>query len=135
MSAPADGRPVVLVAEDDQLIRELIVIVLEKAGYEVLAACDGQEAVEIAQQRSLDLALLDLMMPRLDGYGVARMLRADPSTHDVPIILLTARAREADVAQGYEAGANDYLTKPFSAGELRARIATLLDQRSNQLRH
>jgi len=124
-----DNLPLVLAADDDQLIRELIQFRLERSGYEVVTASDGDEALRLARERLPDLAVLDVMMPGLDGYEVTRQLRAGEATSRIPVILLTARVQEADVAQGFEAGADDYLTKPFSPQELRARVQAILGRR------
>lgn len=126
----SDGhRPTILVAEDDGDIRDLIVYRLERSGYDVVAASDGQEALDLAAERPPDLAVLDVMMPKVDGYGVTERLRQAPETARTPVILLTARVQEADVARGFEAGADDYLKKPFSPGELRARVQAILGRR------
>jgi DNA-binding response OmpR family regulator len=121
-----NDRPLVLVAEDDEDILTLIAYRLERSGYEVAKARDGEEAVRLAQERRPDLAVLDVMMPKLDGYGVTRQIRDGDSTRDIPVIILTARVQEADVARGLEAGADDYLKKPFSPQELRARVQAIL---------
>ena len=123
------GRPLVLVADDDGDIRALVAFRLEKAGYEVIAAGDGEQALRLAQERSPDLAVLDVMMPRLTGLEVTERIRADAATRAMPVILLTARAEESDIARGLEAGANDYITKPFSPQELRARVQAILEPR------
>lgn len=125
----SDTLPLVLVADDDPLIRELIQFRLERSGYAVVMAADGDEALALARDRLPDLAVLDVMMPGLNGYEVTRRLRAEEATRRIPIILLTARVQEADVAQGFEAGADDYLTKPFSPQELRARVQAILGRR------
>jgi DNA-binding response OmpR family regulator len=122
-------QPVVLVADDDEDILELITFRLERSGYTVVQAHDGEEAWNLAQARPPDLAVLDVMMPKLDGFELTRRLRAKPETERVPIILLTARAQDADVQQGFEAGADDYLRKPFSPQELRARVQAILGRR------
>ena len=124
-----DKLPLVLAADDDQLIRELIQFRLERSGYEVVTAADGDEALRLARERLPDLAVLDVMMPGLNGYEVTRRLRAEEATSGIPVILLTARVQEADVSQGFEAGADDYLTKPFSPQELRARVQAILGRR------
>jgi DNA-binding response OmpR family regulator len=124
-----DGRPLVLVADDDDDIRALIVFRLERAGYEVLPAADGETALQLATERRPDLAVLDVMMPKLDGYEVTQRLRAQEETSRMPVILLTARAQEADVARGLEAGADDYIKKPFSPQELGARVQAILGRR------
>jgi DNA-binding response OmpR family regulator len=122
-------RPVVLVADDDDDIRDLVAFRLDRAGYEVLRASDGQQALDLAREHRPDLAVLDVMMPKLTGYDVTRELRADSATSRIPVILLTARVQEADVARGFEAGADDYVKKPFSPQELKARVQAVLGRR------
>jgi DNA-binding response OmpR family regulator len=126
----ADGdRPVVLVADDDDDIRDLVAFRLDRAGYEVLRAGDGEQALQLAKEHKPDLAVLDVMMPKLTGYDVTRELRANAETSRIPVILLTARVQEADVARGFEAGADDYVKKPFSPQELKARVQAVLGRR------
>ena len=129
MSSPEGDRPVVLVADDDDDIRDLVAFRLDRAGYEVLRAGDGQQALDLARERHPDLAVLDVMMPKLTGYDVTRELRANAETSRIPVILLTARVQEADVARGFEAGADDYVKKPFSPQELKARVQAVLGRR------
>jgi DNA-binding response OmpR family regulator len=124
-----DGAPLVLVADDDEDILGLVSFRLERSGYEVAAAKDGEEALRLARELSPALVVLDVMMPRLDGYEVARRLREDEATRGIPVILLTALAQEADVARGFESGADDYLRKPFSPQELAARVQAVLGRR------
>ena len=119
----------VLVADDDPDILALITYRLSRSGYEVITASDGAEALQLAVEHKPDLAVLDVMMPRLDGYGVTRAIRANAETERTPVLLLTARVQEADVAQGFDAGADDYLKKPFSPQELRARVQAILGRR------
>jgi DNA-binding response OmpR family regulator len=119
-------RPLVLVADDDPDILELVRFRLERAGYEVVQARNGEEALQLATERQPDLAVLDVMMPKLTGYDVTRQLREQETTKEMPVILLTARVQEADVALGLESGADDYLKKPFSPQELRARVQAIL---------
>jgi DNA-binding response OmpR family regulator len=126
---PQADQPLVLVADDDADIRALVAFRLERAGYEVIAATDGEAARKLALERGPDLAVLDVMMPKLDGYELTRQLRADERTRRMPVILLTARAQESDVTRGFEAGADDYLKKPFSPQELRARVQAILGRR------
>ena len=116
----------ILVVEDDADLRDLITYNLRGEGYFVLTAADGVTALEIARQNPISLVLLDLMLPRLDGLDVCRQLRAKPETASVPILMLTARGEETDKVVGLEVGADDYVTKPFSWKELRARIRALL---------
>ena len=119
----------ILVADNDEDILTLVSFRLERQGYEVLVARDGAEALERARAELPDLCVLDVMMPKLTGYEVTRELRADPRTADVPVILLTARVQEADVRSGYDAGADDYVRKPFAPQELRDRVAAALEKR------
>ncbi|GGN05380.1 DNA-binding response OmpR family regulator [Actinoplanes campanulatus] len=122
----------VLVAEDDADIRDLVAFKLEQAGLEVLSVGDGQAAVETAQARHPELAVLDVSMPGLSGIDVCRMLRADPATAGTVIIMITARVQEQDVEGGFGAGADDYVTKPFSPRELVSRIQELLARAERQ---
>ncbi|MGH2920477.1 MAG: response regulator transcription factor [Gaiellaceae bacterium] len=122
-------RPLVLVADDDEDILTLVAFRLERAGCEIVKARTGDEALRIALEQVPDLAVLDVMMPGLDGYEVTRELRRTESTNLMPVILLTARAQEADVARGMAAGADDYVRKPFDARDLRERVKRLLGPR------
>jgi DNA-binding response OmpR family regulator len=128
-SVQGNGKPVVLVADDDHDILTLISFRLERAGYDVVAARDGEEALRLALERVPDLAVLDVMMPKLDGYEVTTRLRHNRATRRMPVILLTARVQEADIARGFEAGADDYVKKPFSPQELGARVQAILGRR------
>jgi DNA-binding response OmpR family regulator len=119
---------VVLVADDDADIRDLVAFKLEQAGFEVIAVEDGHTALERAQSRKPTLAVLDVSMPGLSGIDVCRMLRSEPATAGILIILLTARVQEQDVEGGFSAGADDYVTKPFSPRELVSRIQALLSR-------
>ena len=119
---------VVLVADDDADIRDLVAFKLEQAGFEVIAVEDGQAALDQARSRQPTLAVLDVSMPGISGIEVCRMLRADPATAGMLIIMLTARVQEQDVEGGFSAGADDYVTKPFSPRELVSRIQALLSR-------
>jgi DNA-binding response OmpR family regulator len=121
-----DVRPLVLVADDDPDILALVRFRLERDGYEVLSAPDGETALDLAMARTPDLAVLDVMMPRLNGYELTRKLREHGPTTTIPIILLTARVQEPDLERGFEAGADDYVTKPFSPQALGRRIQAAL---------
>ena len=121
--------PHLLLAEDDPDIRELISFRLSTAGHAVTAVEDGPSALDAAADAVPDLVLLDVMMPGLSGIDVCRALRARPETAALPVILLTARSQEADVQAGFRAGADDYMTKPFSPRELVSRIDALLARR------
>lgn len=118
----------VLVVDDDAVIVELLRVSLEIEGFTVVTARDGQEGLERAHSEHPDLVLSDVMMPRLDGLELVARLRADPSTCHLPIVLLSARAQNAEVAQGLEAGADDYVTKPFDPFELAGRVQAVLDR-------
>jgi DNA-binding response OmpR family regulator len=121
--------PLVLVADDEEDIRALVAFRLERAGYEVIIAADGEEALTLATTRLPDLVVLDMMMPKATGLEVTRSLRGQDETKDIPVILLTARAQEADVARGFEAGVDDYVKKPFSPQDLQLRVQALLERR------
>ncbi|MGH9055781.1 MAG: response regulator transcription factor [Acidimicrobiales bacterium] len=116
----------VLVADDDRDIRDLVAFKLEQAGYRVLRAADGAEALRMATADPPDIAILDLMMPAVSGIDVCRALREQDETAHVPVILLTARAQERDVQHGFASGADDYVTKPFSPRELASRVQAVL---------
>jgi DNA-binding response OmpR family regulator len=120
--------PLVLVADDEDDIRSLVSFRLKRAGYEVITAADGEEALLLATTRLPDLVVLDMMMPKATGLEVTRSMREQSTTKDIPIILLTARAQEADVARGFDAGADDYVKKPFSPQDLQARVQALLER-------
>ena len=122
----ASGEPLVLIADDDPDIRALVGFRLERAGCNVMRAADGEEALRLAEQQTPDICVLDVMMPKLDGLGVTRALRGEAATESVPILLLTARAGDEDVARGIDAGADDYLRKPFSPQELADRVEQVL---------
>jgi len=121
-----NGRSLVLIADDDADILSLVKAVLERSGYEVVAATDGAEALASVRARKPDLAVLDIAMPEVDGLEVLRRLRADPTTSELPVVLLSARAQEADVERGFAIGASAYLKKPFSPRELSEHVAELL---------
>ena len=129
MSPDPTPKPLVLVADDDADILALVTFRLERGGYEVVAANDGEEALRFALERAPDLAVLDVMMPKLDGYEVTTRLRQNERTRRMPVILLTARVQEADIARGFEVGADDYVKKPFSPQELGARVQAILGRR------
>jgi two-component system alkaline phosphatase synthesis response regulator PhoP len=124
--AQNDARRTILVVEDDDALRDTVAYNLKGEGYAVLTAADGVAALEVARQQPVSLVLLDLMLPRLDGLDVCRQLRAREETANVPILMLTARGEETDKVVGLEMGADDYVTKPFSWKELRARVRALL---------
>lgn len=124
-----NDRPTILVADDEDDVRDLVVYRLSRSGYDIVEARDGEEALRLAAEHAPDLAVLDVMMPKINGYEVTRRLRADPATSRMPVILLTSRSQEADVSQGFAAGADDYLKKPFNPDELTARVRAVLGRR------
>jgi DNA-binding response OmpR family regulator len=117
---------VVLCADDDEDILSLVALRLERAGFDVVTATDGDEAVRVARERRPALAVLDVMMPKQTGYEVLAALRADESLREMKVVLLSARVQESDVARGIDAGADAYLPKPFKAQELVAKVEELL---------
>ncbi len=118
--------PKILVVDDEPEAVELVEYNLRQAGFDVLTAADGAEALKMARAKLPGLILLDLMLPEIDGLEVCKMLRRDPATASIPIIMLTAKAAEIDRVLGLELGADDYVTKPFSLRELVLRIKKLL---------
>lgn len=114
----------ILVVDDEASIRELLTFNLKKNGYSVETAADGREA--LAKAAGMDLVLLDIMLPEVDGLEVCRRLKADPQTSGIPIIMLTAKTEEIDRVLGLELGADDYVVKPFSMRELLARVKAVL---------
>ena len=121
-------RPLVLVADDDADIVVLVRLGLERAGMEVAAAADGRAALLLAQARTPDAAVLDVMMPRVDGLEVTRQLRATAATATIPILILSAAVQDAHVALARTAGADEHMAKPFSPRVLAQRVAALLAQ-------
>ncbi len=115
----------ILVVDDDKSIVKILKGYLEQANYDVLTAYDGGSALQVLRQEQPDLLLLDLMLPDRDGWDVTREIRANPALATIPIIMLTARAEDADKIIGLELGADDYMTKPFNAREVVARVRAL----------
>ncbi len=122
----------ILVVDDEEPIQELLRFNLEKEGYLVRVAKDGQEALQHVEKDQPDLLVLDLMLPGMDGLEVCRKLRSNPKFHQIPIIMLTAKGEEIDKVLGLELGADDYMTKPFSPRELLARIKARLRRPNSQ---
>ena len=118
--------PYILVVEDEDALATLLHYNLEKEGYEVALAPDGEEALTQIKERLPDLVILDWMLPKVSGIEVCRRLRARPETRNVPIIMLTARGEESDRIRGLDTGADDYLVKPFAMSELSARVRAVL---------
>ncbi|MBE0623693.1 MAG: phosphate regulon transcriptional regulator PhoB [Burkholderiales bacterium] len=123
----------ILIVEDEAAIQELIAVNLEGAGHRALRAADSEQALAIIRASLPDLVLLDWMLPGRSGLTVARQLRSDARTRSIPIIMLTAKSAEQDKVLGLEAGADDYITKPFSPRELLARIKALMRRRAPQM--
>src|ERR1700675_551835 len=119
-------KPTVLVAEDQGRVIPPLRYNLEREGYRVLEALNGEEAILVANEQQPDLVLLDWMLPQLSGIEVCRRLRSRQETRNVPIIMLTARGEESDRIRGLDTGADDYITKPFSMTELLARVRAVL---------
>jgi DNA-binding response OmpR family regulator len=120
--------PLVLCADDDEDILSLVSLRLQRAGFQVATAADGEEAVLLARARRPVLAVLDVMMPKRTGYEVLAELRGDEALRGMKVILLSARVQEGDVARGMDAGADAYLVKPFKAQELVAKVEELLGE-------
>jgi DNA-binding response OmpR family regulator len=118
--------PLIVVADDDPDIVALVGGVLSKNGFEVAGATNGTDALELVRSHRPDLVVLDVSMPNLDGLEVLQFVRSDPETAELPVILLSARAQESDVKNGYAVGASKYMRKPFSPRELVAAVRELL---------
>jgi DNA-binding response OmpR family regulator len=118
----------VLVAEDEPDIRGLVKYSLEFAGYEVLQATNGAEAVEMATEQQPDLILLDVRMPTMTGYEACEVLKAQDATKDIPVVFLSARGQEAEIKQGLSLGAVEYVIKPFAPDELYRRVTAILER-------
>jgi len=114
----AKRKKKILVVDDQKHIVRLVQITLEKAGYEVVTAYDGVEALEKVEQEHPDMLVLDVMMPRMDGFEVLQRLQADPRYQQIPVIMLTAKAQDADIFKGWQSGVSSYLVKPFNPREL-----------------
>jgi CheY-like chemotaxis protein len=125
----ADGKPLVLVADNEEDIIALVAFKLEREGYEVIGACDGEQALELLRERHPSLALLDVHMPKLDGYEVTRTIRSDESLRNMPVIILSASVKKEDIEASFEAGADDHLKKPFSPASLATRVDAFLETR------
>lgn len=116
----------ILIVDDEKELVALVSLHMNMAGYKVLSASDGKRALELAQEEKPDLIILDLMLPKIDGWEVCKRLREIQETKDIPVIMLTCRAETEDKLKGFEAGADDYITKPFSPRELVARVKRVL---------
>jgi len=118
----------ILIAEDEQDIRTLITFTLQFAGHDVVAFKDGQEALENAEQENPDLIMMDVRMPRMDGYTACRNMKTNPVIANIPVVFLSAKGQEAEINIGYEAGAEEYLLKPFAPDDLTHRVNELLQK-------
>ena len=116
----------ILVVEDDKNTRKLMEAVLSQNGYEPVPACDGVEALDILDKKHIDLILLDIMMPRMDGYEFTEIIRSNPALGDIPILMVTAKETPADKKKGFIIGTDDYMVKPVDEDEMILRIAALL---------
>ena len=129
MTRPADHAPSVLVAEDDEHISQLLGFMFKRQNYQVHLAHDGRQAkLFIEQNDPPDIVLLDVMMPFFDGFALVALLRAQPAWKLTPVIMLTAKTQEQDIVRALQAGANDYILKPFQPAELLARVKRFLPQ-------
>jgi len=116
----------ILIAEDERDIRDLITYTLQFAGYEVVSAGDGEEAVRLALQEMPDLVLMDVRMPRMTGYEACKAIKADEKTKGIPVVFLSAKGQEAEIQAGMQAGAVEYMVKPFSPDQLTTRVQVVL---------
>ena len=116
----------ILVVDDEVNITQILEFSIGAEGYEVITAANGEEAIDKARREQPDLIILDIMMPKIDGYEACRILKANPLTKSIPVVLLTAKGRDIDKRLGYEVGATDYIIKPFSPNKLVDRIHQLL---------
>jgi len=121
----------ILAVDDERHIVRLVEVNLQRAGYEVVTAYDGREALEKVKSENPDLVVLDVMMPYMDGFEVLKNLKADPVTAEIPVIMLTAKAQDADVFRGWQSGVDCYLTKPFNPMELLTFVKRIFDTTSN----
>ncbi len=121
----------ILAVDDEKHIVKLVEVNLERHGYEVITAHDGKEALQKVEEESPDLIVLDVMMPYMDGFEVLQSLRRNPSTREIPVIMLTAKAQDADVFRGWQSGVDCYLTKPFNPMELVAFVKRIFKALEN----
>lgn len=120
------SRGKVLVVDDEEYIQHILNFSFGAEGYEVITAGDGEEAINKAKDEKPDVIVLDIMMPNMDGYEACKRLKSDPKTRAIPVILLTAKGRDVDRKLGNEAGADDYVVKPFSPGRLIERVQGMM---------
>jgi CheY-like chemotaxis protein len=116
----------ILIAEDERDIRDLIAFTLQFAGYTVITANNGEEAVELTQREIPDLVLTDVRMPKMTGYEACKLIKANPATRHIPVVFLSAKGQEAEVQTGLDAGGDEYLLKPFAPDQLTRKVAEIL---------
>ena len=116
----------ILIAEDERDIRDLVAFTLRFAGHEVFAASNGEEAVEMAPNVNPDIILMDVRMPRMTGYEACKLMKQNPDLRDIPVVFLSAKGQEAEIQQGLDAGAEEYLLKPFAPDQLTSRVKVIL---------
>jgi len=119
----------ILIVDDEPDVASLLTLLLRSQGYEAVVASDGRQGLELARKENPDLIILDIMLPGLDGYKIARMLKFDESYSHIPIIMLTAKVQEKDKALGLETGADEYLTKPFDTQLLLKKVKEILERK------
>ena len=120
--------PKILIAEDEPDIRDLVAFTLRFAGYEVVAANNGEEAVQMASREFPDLILMDVRMPRMTGYDACRAMKANPELKNIPVVFLSAKGQESEIQTGLDAGAEEYLLKPFAPDQLTERVRAILSR-------
>ena len=116
----------ILIAEGERDIRDLVAFTLRFAGHEVFSASNGEEAVEMAPKVNPDLILMDVRMPRMTGYEACKLMKEDPDLKDIPVVFLSAKGQENEIQQGLDAGAEEYLLKPFAPDQLTTHVKTIL---------
>lgn len=120
--------PCILIAEDEKDIRELIAFTLRFAGFDILLATNGIEAVEVAEAERPDLVIMDVRMPKMSGYEACRRLRENPQTAALPVVFLSAKGQDSEIQQGLESGAEEYILKPFAPDELIQQVRDILNR-------
>ncbi len=116
----------ILIAEDERDIRDLIAFTLKYAGYDIVTANNGEEAVQLTKQELPDLVITDVRMPKMTGYEACKQIKADPATQHIPVVFLSAKGQEAEVQTGLDSGADEYLLKPFAPDQLTRKVADIL---------
>jgi CheY-like chemotaxis protein len=116
----------ILIAEDERDIRDLVAFTLRFAGHEVFAAANGEEAVDMAPKVNPDIILMDVRMPRMTGYEACRIMKQNPDLKDIPVVFLSAKGQETEIQQGLDAGAEEYLLKPFAPDQLTSHVKAIL---------